>query len=175
MPIFFGKPVESDLPEIEALLRITYIDTFRKNNISSIFEINEEIQSKLDNIRKDIIEHDSNFYFLIAKLENQIIGICAYFPVSEIIRTNIAKIDKNELEIGCTYIHPDYQKMGIGKKLFDMIIDEMKKNGKSQYYLCSGFESSQQYWKSKLGNPIYIVENIWGIGKHEIIWKVDIR
>ena len=174
MHISYEKPEVSDIPDIKKLLQITFMDTFQINNVSSIFDINEEIQSKIMNARKDIIEHNNKYYFLIAKAESKAIGICAYFPVSEIIRNCIDKANKDDLEIGCMYIYPEYQKMGIGKKLFDMIITKMKENGIKHYYLSSGFESSQKYWKEKLGDPIHIIENIWGMGKHEAIWKVVI-
>ena len=175
MQIYYVRPEESDIPEIEKLLRITFQDTFRKNNINSIFEIEEEIESKIVNVRKDIISRDRKYHFLIAKNESLVVGICAYFPVSVLIIDNIDNINKDDLEIGCTYIHPEFQKMGIGNKLFAMTIEEMKRNYIKHYYLSSGFESSQKYWKEKLGDPLSIIENIWGIGKHEYVWKMSIK
>jgi GNAT superfamily N-acetyltransferase len=174
MQFSFVRPSITDIPGIKKLLEKTYLDTFVKNGIDGIFEIKEEIENKIGKLEKDIIENDANYYFAIAKHEMEIVGICAHFPISEIIAENIKGVQSRELEIGCTYVHPEYQKKGIGKALFKMTVEELRRKHIDHYYLCSGFETSQNYWNGILGNPICAVRDIWGKGKHELIWRIEL-
>jgi ribosomal protein S18 acetylase RimI-like enzyme len=171
MSIEYKRPTISDITGISELFKVTFTDTFKRNNIVDIFAIDDEINGKIEKVKKDIIELDDKFYFIIAKDVNLVVGICAFFPVSEIIRDYINKIEENDIEIGCTYVLPNYQNQGIAKKLIELVIEKLKEKNIRSYFLCSGFKTAQDYWIKKLGEPIYTIENIWGMGKHEIIWK----
>jgi len=171
MSIVFVRPTISDIPGIRELLNITFIDTFKKNNIVDIFEIEDEINGKIEKVKNDIIEFNDKFYFIIAKDNNLVVGICAFFPVSGIIMDYIQEIKENDSEIGCTYVLPNYQNQGIAKKLIELVIEKLKQKNVQSYYLCSGFKTAQDYWMKKLGEPIFTIKDIWGQGKHEVIWN----
>ncbi len=174
MEISYGRPKKDDIPGIERLLKETFEDTFRKNKIVSIFEIEDEIKEKISKINQDIIEKDPRYYFMIAKDNAAVVGVCAFFPVSQIIKDYISGVGDEELEVGCAYVSPKYQKCGIGNMLAGLIMEKMQKSGRLNYYLCSGFETAQRYWSKKLGDPVYVIKDIWGEGKHELIWKATI-
>lgn len=168
------RPRLEDIDEIRKMLKSSLEDTFSRNGIDTIFEIDEEIDSKIEKLKADIINHDNRYYFLLAKSEGRIVGVSAFFPLSEIIREHIPGSSEEDLEIGCVYLDPDHQRLGIGSMLFGRIENELKRTNRKGFYLCSGFETSQAYWKSKLGEPLFAIRDIWGIGKHELIWKCEI-
>lgn len=55
-------------------------------------------------------------------------------------------------EIGLLYIHKDYQKKGIGKKLFNIASDRIKENGYNEFFICCNkYNKNAQEFYKKMG------------------------
>src|SRR3989339_614955 len=100
----------------------------------------------------------ANFY--IAKSEDKIIGIVVYI------------VNSSEVEIVNIAVYPEYQTMGVGKKLIDSVIDHTKKNdlkflevktgnssiGQIAFYQKAGFRITgveRDYFLKNYIDPIY--------------------
>ena len=75
----------------------------------------EEFKNELSN---------SNNIYLVAQLENKIVGIC-FSQIKEISNNRIMK-DRKILNIGDICIDKKYQRNGIGKKLYNQIVQIAK-------------------------------------------------
>ena len=75
----------------------------------------EEFKNELSNI---------NNIYLVAQLENKIVGIC-FSQIKEISNNRIMK-DRKILNIGDICIDKKYQRNGIGKKLYNQIVQKIK-------------------------------------------------
>ena len=75
----------------------------------------EEFKNELSN---------SNNIYLVAQLENKIVGIC-FSQIKEIANNRIMK-DRKILNIGDICVDEKYQRNGIGKKLYNQIVQIAK-------------------------------------------------
>ena len=75
----------------------------------------EEFKNELSN---------SNNIYLVAQLENKIVGIC-FSQIKEISNNRIMK-DRKILNIGDICVDEKYQRNGIGKKLYNQIVQIAK-------------------------------------------------
>ena len=75
----------------------------------------EEFKNELSN---------SNNIYLVAQLENKIVGIC-FSQIKEILNNRIMK-DRKILNIGDICVDEKYQRNGIGKKLYNQIVQIAK-------------------------------------------------
>ena len=72
---------------------------------------------------KNELSNNNNIY-LVAQLENKIVGIC-FSQISEISNNKIMK-DRKILNIGDICVDEQYQRNGIGKKLYNQIVQIAK-------------------------------------------------
>lgn len=94
-------------------------------------------------------------------------------PNKEIIKHYKTDYD-NLVEIKNAYILPNFQKYGIGSMLFETLKNEIRKRGSTSFVLDSGFQSAQQYWRDKLGDPIVTKKNFWNDGTDYMIWHSEV-
>ena len=121
----------------------------------------------------EISLENASHNFFVAEENDTVLGTIALLPPGDIIKENL-DCDKEILEVSCVYVHPIYQKSGVGSFLFANIMDELKKAGSNRFYLDAGFSSSQRYWLSKLGRETHLLEDYWGPGQHHRIWEMEI-
>lgn len=160
---------------INEFFRMVLIDTFNKNGISELVDtLNDEIEDKRRCLDQDFESSGKDMCFLVAKAGKLVIGTVEYGLSNDLIRTctngELAEIK----EIGTVFVHPDYQRNGIGSKLFISILLEMKKDGINEFCLDSGYKIAQGIWISKLGRPQYHLKNYWGKGADHMIWRKNI-
>lgn len=104
----------------------------------------EEFKTELSN---------SNNIYLIAELENEIVGIC-FSQIREISNNRIMK-KRKILHIEDICVHENYQKKGIGKKLYDQIIQLAKeKNIDNIELMVWGFNKNAIKFYESLGMSI---------------------
>ncbi len=73
------------------------------------------------------------------------------------------------------YVHPDYQRQGIGSQLLHEMYAVLNRHGIEEFCLDSGFTIAQRVWKKKFGDPDYFLENYWGDGEHHMIWRIKVN
>ena len=104
----------------------------------------EEFKAELSN---------SNNIYLIAELENEIVGIC-FSQIKEILNNKIMK-DRRLLHIEDICVDENYQKKGIGKKLYNQIVQLAKeKNIDNIELMVWGFNENAIKFYKNLGMHI---------------------
>jgi len=142
-----------DLEEVKNLLTVTITQNFKNNNIVSKKELDAEIKAQIKLVIDYINKKDTCMNMFSAKLNEKIIGVVAYGAQTPKINKHIEEQFKNVLEIKNLYILPEYQKMGLGKKLFLTACENLLKNNYSHFMLYSSFKTGQTYWQKMLGEP----------------------
>lgn len=174
--IEISRPKFEDIELINEFFKIVIRDTFERNGISNLVDtIEEEIKDKRRLLNEDVKSNGKNTYFLIAKEEEKIVGTVEYGPSNELITSCTNGELKQLVEIGTVYVHPDYQKKGIGSRMLSLIFDELKKEGIEEFCFDSGYKSAQQIWINKFGNPEYHLKDYWGEDSDHMVWRISIK
>ncbi len=175
MIIEITRPDRNDVKELHQLFDITIRDTFEREGIveASIDEIMVEVEKQKQFLRNDLDTGGRDEYFLIARRDDRIVGTIAYGPPNHMILkySNIAVATVPEIK--SVYIHPDYQRQGIGTKLLMTVVDILRDRGFTQFCLDTGYKSAQVYWQKKLGPPLVTIADYYSDGTAYMIWVVD--
>lgn len=107
MKIYRAKVEE--VPEIKKVLSETWVDTYGRTysqetiqKVTTEWHNPELLASQIQN---------PDFFFGIAKEDNHIVGL-----------TTVRKLDEETIMMYRLYVHPDYQRHGIGTKLMEEAI-----------------------------------------------------
>jgi GNAT superfamily N-acetyltransferase len=174
--IKISRPKFEDIELINEFFEIVIRDTFERNGISHLIDtIEEEIDDKRKCLNQDIESEGKNRFFLIAKENDKIIGSIEYGPSNELIISCTNGELKELVEIGTVFVHPDYQKKGIGSRMLNLIFIELEKNGINKFCLDSGYKSAQKIWIKKFGFPEYHLEDYWGEDEDHMVWRVSVE
>ena len=171
------RPRIEDFNAYNEFFDIVLKDTFEKNGIIDLFDVyeNEMKEEKRVFLTEDLESNGQKRYFLLATINDKLVGTISYGPSND----DINKCTNNELkdliEIGTVFVHPQYQKKGIGSLLLNHIYDELDKKGVSEFCLDSGYKNAQEVWTKKFGTPQYKFINYWGEDAHYMIWKVKLK
>ena len=128
-----------------------------------IMQVHKLHVSKRDDIYRDVDPmnfeefktelSNSNNIYLIAELENKIVGIC-FSQIKEILNNKIMK-DRRLLHIEDICVDENYQKKGIGKKLYNQIVQLAKeKNIDNIELMVWGFNENAIKFYKNLGMNI---------------------
>ncbi|MER2058576.1 MAG: GNAT family N-acetyltransferase [Niallia sp.] len=179
MPIRIKRPTIEDVEALHDFFETVITDTFRKEGIADKKEdLIAEIETKKRYLEMDLESGGEDRYFYIAKIDNLIVGSIEYGPSSALICQMTKDKLKNIKEIGTVFVHPVYQRRGIGSLLLKTIYEEMDKKGVEVFCLDSGYVQAQHVWKKKFGAPSYLLKDYWDIGNDHMIWKLyleDVR
>lgn len=168
------RPRIDDKEKLHLFFQLVITDTFEKEGILDLQEdINKELRTKRQLLKDDFDSEGKNRYFLLAidTATNEAIGSIEYGSSSELIQSCTKGKYKNFVEIGTVFVHPVYQRRGIGSLLLNAMLLSLQSRGITDYCLDSGYSSAQQIWKRKFGEPNYFLLNYWGEGSHHMIWK----
>jgi GNAT superfamily N-acetyltransferase len=112
----------------------------------------------------------SDVYFLIAKLDDTVVGTISFGPCGE----DIKKCTENQLdnigELGSLYVLPRHQGQGVGSLLINAIVAHLYEQGIDQFCLDSGYKRAQKRWLRKFGEPYKVVKDYWGPDYDHMIW-----
>lgn len=174
--IEISRPKLEDEELINEFFEIAIRDTFERNGISDLADtIAEEIKDKRRRLNQDIESDGKNRYFLIAKEDEKIVGSIEYGPSNDLIISCTNGELKDLVEIGTVFVHPNYQKKGIGSKLLNLIFKELKGNSIKEFCFDSGYKTAQKIWNKKFGNPEYHLKNYWGEGADHMVWRISVE
>ncbi|MCJ8008848.1 GNAT family N-acetyltransferase [Lederbergia wuyishanensis] len=162
----FRKIQKRDLVELNQLFKSCLTDLVIREKKE--FKLIDDEVDRLNYIVQDSFLN-SELHFYVTEMDNHIVGSIALTKPNPFITENISTIQTG-YEVACVYIHPSFQRQGIGKFMFKQIKKELARLGQVKYYLDAGFQSSQQYWRQVLGEPSLILEDYWGKGEHHLIW-----
>ncbi|KOP67233.1 GNAT family acetyltransferase [Bacillus sp. FJAT-18019] len=163
----------NDTKELNHFFRLVITDTFIKEGIGEKSEdIEEEINTKINHLIRDIESDGEDHYFLIAEHQGTIIGSIEIGPANKIIRNNINNEIIDLIELGTVFVHPDYQEKGIGNLLLKTMYSSMRLKGIKEFVLDSGYKKAQSIWRKKFGEPNYLLKDYWDKGYDHMIWKI---
>lgn len=165
MKIENRRPSMEDMDELNRFFSKVIRDTFEKEGISEMVgDMKDEIECKKQYLKTDLESNGENRYFLIGLDGKEIVGSIEYGPVSELIVSCTDGALSGLSEIGTVFVHPDYQRRGIGTLLLNVMLLTLQNRGISEFCLDSGYSSAQKVWKKKFGEPDYLLQNYWGEG-----------
>lgn len=168
------RPTKADINNLKQFFRTVITDTFNNEGIADkIDDMESEIETKNTYLTTDFDSNGEKRFFLLAIDGDKIIGTIEYGAASELICTCANKEFKHLHEVGTVFVHPDYQRKGIGNLLLNRIILAMQSKGITEFCLDSGYGNAQRVWTKKFGDPVYLLEDFWGEGYHHMIWRVN--
>lgn len=168
------RPITEDREQLIEFFKTVIIDTFSKEGIGQLNDINEEIEVKKRYLTSDFESNGEKRYFLIAFFGDKIIGSIEFGPANEIIRNVSVHPFEALVEVGTVFVHPDYQRNGVGNLLLKAMYETLRNNGIEEFCLDSGYKSAQLIWKKKFGEPDILLKDYWGKNFDHMIWKVKI-
>ncbi|WP_078394531.1 GNAT family N-acetyltransferase [Shouchella patagoniensis] len=170
------RPVVEDRVQVNEFFKTVVTDTFTKEGIGDkLNEMKNEIETKGTYLESDFASNGEKRYFLIAYYGDTIIGSIEYGPVSDLIKKWTTDADKNPIEIGTVFVHPNFQKKGVGNLLLQAVYATLQKNGITEFYLDSGYHRAQSIWIKKFSDPHFVLKDYWGTGHDHMIWRIQLN
>lgn len=164
-----------DKEELTQLFKTVIKDTFAREGLEDMLdEIENEIESKKKYLKSDLDSNGEKRYFLIALEDSKIVGTIEYGPVGDLINSCTKGALKELVEVGTVFVHPDYQRQGIGNLLLNAMYHTLVNRGIEEFCLDSGYTNAQKIWKKKFGQPDYLLKDYWDEGNDHMIWRVRI-
>lgn len=156
----------------ETMHRAMVLEEVDENEIDDF--VGDEVNYKSKNLR-DAFDNDNNIerVFLVAVMDDKIIGTIGYGPCSDIIDEHGGRDTKGLNEIGSAYVLPEYQSKGVMNVLFNAIILTLRARGIDEICLDSGYMIAKKIWEKKLGKPNVILRDFWDEGVDHHIWYRD--
>lgn len=170
------RPLLKDIQQLNDFFEFVITDTFIKEGIGNKLDhIQKEMECKKKYLKADFESNGKKRYFLIAFIEDRIIGSIEFGPVSELIKscTNNAYCYLNE--VGTVFVYPEYQGNGIGNMLLQAMYKTLRSKGIDEFCLDCGYKNAQKIWQNKFGKPDYHFKDYWDKGQDHMIWRIKLR
>jgi len=169
------RPRIEDIKELNSFFRTVITDTFIKEGLGErLSDLNDEVEVKEKYLKSDFESNGVKRYFLIALDGDKMIGSIEYGSASKLIKYCTNNAYKELMEVGTVFVHPDYQRMGVGNLLLNTMYSTLKDKGIEEFCLDSGYIHAQKIWKKKFGNPNYLLKDYWGKGYDHMIWRIKV-
>ncbi|MCT8136838.1 GNAT family N-acetyltransferase [Anaerobacillus sp. CMMVII] len=166
------RPSLEDVEVLHQFFRLVITDTFAKEGLGHLLDdIEKEIESKRKLVSTDLESNGKDRYFLVAVMNDQLLGTIEFGAASNLI----IECTNGELqglnEVGTVFVHPNYQRQGIGTLLLNAMFLTLQNIGTEEFCLDSGYKTAQKIWQKKFGDPEYILKDYWGVGNDHLIWR----
>lgn len=116
------KSIESDLPKLVEMARISFLQAFTAGNKLENVKAYMQEAFTLQNMREEMVNPASTFF--IAEIEDEIVGYCKVNRVPA--QTDVH--DPESLEISRLYVLQDYLGLGLGVQLLERAFDFGREN-----------------------------------------------
>lgn len=176
MGLRISNSTQDDIKSVCQVFETSIPDAFEKEELGLLKEnIHREIEHKKHLLDSSLNFTGSSTYFLIAKLDETVVGTISFGSCGE----DIKKCTDNQLddigEMGSLYILPDYQDQGVGSELINAMVAYLSKQGIYQFCLDSGYKRAQKRWLRKFGEPYKVVKDYWGPDFDHMIWLCKVK
>lgn len=173
--LYIVRPTQDDVISAYQVFETAIADAFEKEGLGSEQEfINSEIMQKKSLLDEAIAKPNLDIDFLVAKLEEIVVGTISFGPCGEHIRKSTEKRCYSVGELGSLYILPRYQGRGVGSALIAAMVEHLSKHGIDQFCLDSGYRRAQKKWLRKFGVPYKTIKDYWGPGSEHMIWFCNV-
>ncbi len=170
------RPSIEDRQAINEFFEVVLKHTFEKEGIIELTEtLEEEIIDKRRCFDQDIQSQGRERYFLIALIDDCIIGSIEYGVANDLITRCTDGALSHLNEIGTVFVHPDHQRKGLGNLLLNAIYQAMNRKGIKEFCLDSGYKTAQKIWIKKYGLPTYHLKDYWDEGADHMVWRVELN
>lgn len=105
----------------------------------------------------------------VAEESGILLGTIGLMPAGPLAIAH-AGAEAADLEMGCVYVNPVFQRNGVGNFLFHTAREQAKNAAASRFFLDAGFSSSRTYWTKRLGEPSVILQDFWGPDQPHALW-----
>ncbi|MBR3324502.1 MAG: GNAT family N-acetyltransferase [Clostridia bacterium] len=100
-----------------------------------------------ENYQRRLNDYMKNF-FVVAEIENEVVGFCR-FQKGNNYKERFPEID---CEINALYVKPEYKRNGIGRKIVNYVINELKNDGCSKMIIwCLKYNYPSRNFYEKMG------------------------
>ena len=126
-----------------------------------------------DNYNRRLKDYKENG-FIVAEIHNEVVGFCRY-TINNLFSKDVNEID---CELCAIYVKPDLKRQGIGKALFDYVIQEqLKNNNKNMILWCLKENYNSRKFYEKMGGNVYGENEIQKGGKKykEVGYRYDLN
>jgi len=165
------KFTKDDIKSVYTVFELSIADAFHKEGIEDCEEdIIIQVEEKKKLINSLLDNKESGLYFLVAKVDDNVIGTISFGPCGDAIK-NSTNNELNSIgELGSLYILPDYQDKGVGTALINSMIKYIHGLGIKEFCLDSGYSGAQKRWTRKFGKPYKIAKDYWGEEADNMVW-----
>lgn len=161
------------------LIRAVIIDNFTLEG-TDMEKYKDLLDEEFANQSKRL-NSDPNYLFpsfYIAKENEQIVGVMGYGSIEQATKDALKQINKGEeglVEIFSAYVSPKVQKQGIGSRLLEAILNDLRT--KNYRYLClsTGYQKGKAFWSKKFGEPTVILQNYYYDNSDCWVWIKEIK
>jgi len=169
--LLISNPTKADRKSAHQVFEISITDAFEKQGLGDFKEdIQGEIIHKKHMLDALLDQTDLDIYFLVAKLNETVIGTISFGVCGE----DIKKCTENQFysigELGSLFVLPHYQGQGVGSALINAMAVYLSNKGIEQFCLDSGYKLAQKRWIRKFGAPYKVVKDYWGPDGDHMIW-----
>lgn len=126
-----------------------------------------------DNYNRRLKDYQENG-FIVAEIDNEVVGFCRY-TINNLFSQEEKDID---CELCAIYVKPNLKRQGIGKALFNYVIQEQKKNNNKNMILwCLKENHNSRRFYEKMGGNLYGEKEIEKGGKKykEVGYRYDLN
>ena len=126
-----------------------------------------------DNYNRRLKDYQENG-FVVAEVDNEVVGFCRY-TVNNLFSQDVKDID---CELCAIYVKPNMKRQGIGKALFQYVIQEQKKNKNQKMVLwCLKENYNSRKFYEKMGGILFGENEIEKGGKKykEVGYKYNLN
>lgn len=166
----------SDQDEIRQILATTIRDTFEQEKIILAYpnEIEDEIKSVFSTFLDSLPRPQKATGFWVARIDGRIVGTAALGTPNEIIRNHFEQELWQLPELKSVYVLPNFQRLGLGKTLFQTCLENLRRNQVDEFFLAGGYSGSIVYWEKILGLPSLVLKDHWGPQQDHTIWRCQV-
>ena len=124
----------------------------------------------------DFVNGTGTYLAYVALKKDDVIGTISHGRLSEPIQEAVdqGKIPEPDTALLTTYVHPDFQRQGIGKFLVENVINELQSKGLKSFALDSSYQSGIAFWTKILGRQTLILEKYYENNYDCYIWYKEI-
>lgn len=165
-------PKREEAASMNVFFRTVITDTFAKEGLNDHAEdLENEIESKRLRLERCFESEGGEVHFLVAEVDGALVGSIEHGPPSSLILEVTDGGYGHLPEIGTVFVHPAYQRRGIGNSLLEGAFASLRERGIDEFCLDSGYRSAQRIWTKKFGEPDFRLRDYWGKSEDHMIWK----
>ena len=167
------RPRKDEEEKLNQFFELVLKDTFTNNGIENLIDtLENEIKDKKRCLEEDFQSDGNARFFLVATIDDSIIGTIEHGPANDLINECTNGALSHLQEIGTLFVHPKFQKHGLGSLLLTKIFHALNNKNIEEFCFDSGYKIAQKIWRKKFGEPEYYLKNYWGDGEDHMIWRL---